>query len=169
MADDISEFEFSDGECLLFMEKRDGLSTGVQYLINLNLNDDLTEGEVYIFKEPEFRKFIGACLLLLLSKPDENPANAKNKTNFINIIQIFWHNIFNDEYVPSEKIITKMVDYGGSPFSVIDAIEVCAEKTEMRSKSFDHRIAYVFGVLRNTRDENRRELFPGIIRGRYGW
>lgn len=75
----------------------------------------------------------------------------------IQAVQAIWHEAFNDEYVPSDEYAARMIKFAGSASIVIDAIEICAENDNVACKSFDQRMSYTYGIMKNLRDPGRMQ------------
>lgn len=74
------------------------------------------------------------------------------RTGEVMVVQDAWHILFKDDYIPTDEVAQEMIDYMGGLDGVIDAIRICSENPRVSTKSFEHRLAYTYGIMRNKRD-----------------
>lgn len=74
-------------------------------------------------------------------------------------IQNLWEEYFDyDEYLPSEVACMNLYSYADFDMSIIEkALDICSRSSKMRSKTFDERLSYVYGIVRNVKQQQDRD------------
>lgn len=75
----------------------------------------------------------------------------------VEAVQFAWHELFKDDYVPSDEYTTRMIRFAGETSTVIDAIQICADNERIACQSYDARMAYTYGIIKNLRDSKRKK------------
>jgi hypothetical protein len=74
-------------------------------------------------------------------------------------IQSLWEDYFDyDEYLPSEVACMSLYSYAEFDVTIIEkAFDICSKSSKMRSKTFDERLSYVYGIIRNLKQQQDRD------------
>ena len=68
--------------------------------------------------------------------------------NEIHKVQELWHTSFQDDYVPNDKLCVALLrEFGYEEF--LYAIEVCSTNSRINTQSFETRLKYTRGILKN--------------------
>jgi len=67
----------------------------------------------------------------------------------IKSIQQVWHEEFHDEWVPDDEVAWRLSAKSEGAEMVWEAIEITANNPSMFMKSYDARLSYVSGVIKN--------------------